>query len=188
MISDDLLLTPALLLRFEGEAVLEGGNGQFYAFVRFSDGKLLCHHPGSPPIVAEQIMWADDVLRSLNRELHHDGAWVVVFTAPQPLADGADITTNAFIYAQPDHVEYGRYVIMWLDADGDVQFSMEWVKNESDLLDFADVLFAGLQSTMDKAEGCWQMWHTHMREVLDPQEGQTFKRARGQRASGGTRH
>jgi hypothetical protein len=181
-IADDVLLTPTLLRRFEAEAVLEGGNGQFYALIRLSNGKLLSHHPGSPPIIAEQSMWADDVLRALNRELHHDGAWVVVFTAPQPLA------TGTAIFAQPDHVEYGRYVIMWMDADGDVQFSMEWVQNESDLLDFADVLIAGLESTMAKAEACWEAWHMHMRQVLDPQEGQTFKRARGQRAAGGTRH
>jgi hypothetical protein len=182
MLSDDLLVTPALLQRFEGEAHLEGGNGQYFAFVRLRDGRLLGHHPGSPQIIAEQTMWADDVLRALNRDLHHDGAWVVVFTAPQPVA-----SNGSAIYVQPDRVEYGRYAIMWLDEDGDVAFSMEWVQGESDLLDFADVLLAGLPSTMEKAEGCWQLWHTAMREVLAPAEGQTFKRARGQRAAS-TRH
>ena len=177
LIADDVLLTKALLQRFAGEAVLEGGNGQYYAFVRLSNGNLLAHHPGSPPIVAEQTMWASDVLRRLNRELHHDGAWVVVFTAPQPGGEGIAI------YAQPNHVEYARYVIMWMDSDGDVQFSMEWVKNESDLLDFADVLIAGLESTMGKAEAAWETWHRAMRQVIDPKEGQTYARAKGQRAA-----
>ena len=182
MLTDDLLITPALLERFEGEAFLEGGNGQFYAFIRTGDGKLIAHHPGSPQIIAEQTMWAADVLHRLNKDLHHDGAWALVFTAPlRPLQGEA-------IFAHPDHIEYGRYVLIWLDQDGDPQFSVEWVQNESELLDFSDVLLAGIDSTVDKMEGAWQMWNLHMRDVIEPAEGQTFKRARGQRAASASRH
>jgi hypothetical protein len=181
MIADDDLLTPALLRRFEAEAYLEGGNGQHYAFVRLSDGRLLAHHPGSPQIIAEQTMWADDVLHKLNRELHHDGAWVVVFTAPGAAADGCAI------FAQPGYIEYARYCLMWVDKDGDVQFSIEWVRNESDLLDFTDVLMAGIESTMAKCEAAWETW-VMQRKVMDPQQGQTFKRAKGQAPSSIARH
>jgi hypothetical protein len=46
---------------------------------------------------------------------------------------------------------------------------------------------AGIESVMGKCEAAWQLWNTHMREVLDPAEGHTFKRARGERAAS-TRH
>ena len=175
MLSDDLLITAALLKRFAAEAALDGSNGQFYGIIRRGNGDLLVHHPGSPPLIPEQTMWAADVLKALNRELHHDGAWVIVFTDPAPPGQG-DI-----IYLDGGHREYGRYALLWVDDEGDVQFAMEWVRNESELLDWADVLLAGLESVMAKAEAAWEMWNTHMREVIEPAEGQTFARAQGQR-------
>ena len=177
MLDDDTLITPALLRRFIAEARLEAGNGQHYAFVRRSNGNLIAHNPASPEIAGYQTMFAADVLKVLNRELHHDGAWVVVFTHPEPPEPGSAILLT------PPGREYARYVLMWLDRDGDVQFSVEWVKNESELLDFAEVLEAGIDSVVEKCEGAWQMWHLHMREVLDPREGETFQRARGQMPS-----
>jgi len=178
MLREADLITPALLRRFEAEAKIDGNNGEFYALIRRDDGDLLSHHPGSPPIIPEQTMWAGDVLKRLNRELHHDGAWVIVFTDPAPQGEG-----EYAIYRLGMHREYGRYALLWVDEDGDVQFAQEWVRNESELLDWTDVLLAGIESVMDKCEASWNLWNTHMRQVLEPAEGQTFKRARGQRAS-----
>lgn len=173
-LDDDTLLTAALLSRFAEEAQLEGGDGRYFAFVERSNGDLLEHNPEAPPICGEQAMFAADVLKKLNRELHHDGAWVIVFTAPDKPTPGT------LIFASPDGVEYARYAILWVDTDGDVAFAVEWVRNESELLDFADVLMAGLEATMQHCEFAWQAWHLAMRQVLDPKEGQTFKRAKGQ--------
>jgi hypothetical protein len=168
MLSDDLVITPALLRRFHAEAELEGGDGRHYAVIRSNDGSLLVHDPGSPSISGEQWIWTADLLELLNRELHHDGAWVVVFTHPLP--------------------DYRRYVLLWLDRDGDVQFALEWVAGEnSGFRDFVDVLLAGVHSTAQKCQVAWEIWHTMMIEVIEPREGQTFKRARGERASS-TRH
>lgn len=172
------IVTPTLLRRFELEAEFEGGNGAYYALILRDAGDLLCHHPTGPAAEGHQQIWAGDVLRRLNRELHHDGAWVVVFTHPpaQPTA-----------LHTPGHVGYERYCLIWLDQDGDPQFVQEWQANESEMVDFAEVLLAGIDSTMAKAEISWLRWHQAMIEVIEPREGQTFKRAQGQMAPS-TRH
>lgn len=172
---DDKMITSDLLRRFKEEGEMEGGTGQHYALIRLSNGNLVKFNPYSPALAPEQMLWADVILTLLNKELHHDGAWVVVFTHPKP-------TPAQCVIYNPTHCDYERYGLIWLDADGDSQFTMEWSAGESEMRDFADVLLAGRESTTEKAEAAWQAWHLCMREVLDPQEGQTFKRAQGQAA------
>jgi hypothetical protein len=180
-IDDDTLITPTLLRRFAAESTMEGGNGQHHAFIERSNGVLLDHNPGSPECLGEQLMFAADVLRKLNRELHHDGAWVMVYTHPAEPAEGSVIFVNG------GNREYRRFVLLWLDQDGDVQIPIDWVKGESELADFPDCLIAGIEYWMQLCENAWDLWHTHMRQVLEPRQGETFRRARGERASS-TRH
>lgn len=175
-IDDDTLITPSLLRRFVAEAELEAGDGRHYAFMQRSNGELLAHNPYSPEIDPHQAMFAADVLKFLNRELHHDGAWVIAFTHPKKPDPGMAI------FAQPS-TEYRRYVLLWLDSDGDVQFAVEWIEGESELLDFPEVMAAGLIPIANQCEGAWAMWDLHMRKVIEPRDGiDTFQRARGQRA------
>jgi len=173
MLEDAKLMTKALCRRFVAEAMLDGGNGQFYALMLRSNRQLLAFNPGSPELDPMQMMWAGDVLRLLNKELDHGGGWVVVFTCPDPQS-GLDIISGA------DSMAYGRYALMWLDHDGDVQFSQEWQKNDGELLDFADVINAGILSTAQKCEASWNAWKMLMVDVIDPAEGQTFNKAGGE--------
>ncbi|MCC6775638.1 MAG: hypothetical protein IT537_03220 [Hyphomicrobiales bacterium] len=170
------IVTPTLLRRFELEAVAEDGNGQHYAVILRDDGSILAHNPGSPELAPDQLMWAGDVLRLLNRELHHDGAWVVVFTHVQP------VTLEHILLAAPSHATYDRYCLIWVDQDGDAQFTMDWRQNECELLDWPDVLLAGLESTAQKAEMSWTLWHHHMREIPEVKKSQTYRKAKGERA------
>lgn len=170
------LVTSLLLRRFELEAHMEGGDGRHYAVMLRDDGSLLAHNPGSPELSPDQLMWAGDVLKLLNREIHHDGAWVVVFTHVQPF------NPEHILLAAPSHATYDRYALIWVDRDGDPQFSQDWRQNECELLDWADVLLADIESTAQKAETAWSLWHHHMRVVPEVKAAQTFKRAKGQRA------
>lgn len=176
-LSEADIITPTLLRRFKLEGEFEGSDGRHYGLIPRDDGSLMCHHPGSPAVDAVQALWAADVLKLLNRELHHDGAWVVVFTNVRPVS-------LECVLANPGHAPYDRYCLIWLDADGDPQFTVEWEAGiTSDLQDFADVLLAGIESTAQKCEAAWSLWHTHMRQVLDPRIGKdTYRRAKGERA------
>jgi hypothetical protein len=117
-----------------------------------------------------QMAWAQRMLALLNIELHHDGAWVIVFTHPHSLI--VSLTAP----------QYRQFRIMWLDVDGDPQFTLEWAHGEAhDEFDFAAVVLTGIEAWGQKCEECWLHWHRLMRETLEPAEGQTFRRARGER-------
>lgn len=178
-LTEDAIITPTLLRRFELEGEAEGGNGQHYALIlRDNQRDVLCHHPRSPNLAPEQLLWAEGTLRMLNRELHHDGAWVIVFTHPKPSA------AQCVLLASPTHCNYERWGLIWLDADADPQFTTDWAEGESeDLPDFADVMAAGPVPIVDNCETSWRLWQWQ-RQMLDlrPHHGETFKRARGERA------
>ena len=165
------LITASLLRRFEAEASFEDGDGRYFGLIHRGDGAFLTHGMGPHPS-PEQMVFAQDVLKLLNKELHHDGAWVIVFTNPQPLA-----------LAISNLTEYARFAILWMDRDGDVQFTLDWVDGEGDMFDFADVLLAGLETWGNHAEQAWQTWHMIIREAVDPSESQTIKAAQGQLSS-----
>lgn len=167
---DDLLITPFLLRRFAREAQMEGAeHPRYYAVIQRRDGHFLDHNPASPELEEMQAVFARDLLQMLNKELHHDGAWVIVFTDPQP--------PTALISLK---WEYRRFAVIWVDRDGDPQFSLEWLQGESEEFDFADVLLSGLESWGARAETAWQQWKLLMRDVLDPSSDQLIKRAQGQ--------
>lgn len=176
-IFEDKILTPVLLQRFALEANFEDGDGRHYALIQRNNGDLMSHHPYSPSLDPIQLMWAAEVLKLINKELHHDGAWVVCFTHPIPPQ------LSSVIDDSPKHWQYGRYCLIWLDEDGDPQFTQEWVAGENaDFRTFGHVLEAGIVSTAQKCEASWSLWQHAMRKVIKPKEGQTYKRAQGQRA------
>lgn len=175
-LTEDKMVTKTLLQHFALEAEFEGGSGQYYALMLRDNGDLMAHHPFSPGLDPAQLMFAADVLRLLNRELHHDGAWVICFTHPKPQA------LKSGIHLPSTHWEFGRYALTWLDADGDPQFTQEWMEgSSSERRDFVSVLLQGIVPVAQMAEAAWQAAH-EMTGVLELKPEQTFKQAQGQRA------
>lgn len=171
------VITPTLLRRFRDEGAFEDADGRHCGLILRDGGRDLIKHapPDSLDPSPEQLLWAGDILRLLNRELHHDGAWVVVFTHVLPV--------DAFcILRDVSAANYGRYALIWVDQDADPQFTVEWQAGEGDLRTFVDVMLAGVASTGQKCEMAWEIWQTHMRKVLEPKLGQLFRRAKGERA------
>lgn len=169
-LDDRHLVTPLLIRRFAEEAVYEGGghDDRFHAFLQRSDASYV-EHTLSTPCDPMQRVFAFDLLQGLNKDLYHDGAWVILFTNPKPVEILASTTL------------YDRFCLIWIDQDGDPGFTMDWVEGEiEDELDFADAMMSGLDSWIDRAETAWQNWHLLMREVLDPKANQLVKRAQGQ--------
>lgn len=174
------ILSTHLLKRFQDEANVEGGNGQHCAIIIRDNGGILIHHPWSAICAPDQLAWAEHTLKRLNVELHHDGAWVIVFTHPTPVERLSIVAKQL--------VDYERYVFLWLDRDGDVQIPMEWSKGvTSDLKDWTAILLQGDEATMNKAESAWQIW-ADIRRDLDLQPGQTIKRAQGEPYASVARH
>jgi hypothetical protein len=176
---DTILLSPIVKhyikerLRFEGEQ--EDGNGTVFAVIQKADGGWI--ESGTqlaPPLIPEQTMFARDMVQILNREIHHNGCWLVFFTHPER-ADG--FVPGGF------ETEYPRFGFIWLDQDGDPQFTMDWLNGEYEELTFQDVLMSGPVSWAQRLETAWHEWHTAMVEVIEPAQGQTFKRAQGQAPS-----
>jgi hypothetical protein len=178
-LAERLMVTPTLLQRFEEEARFEAGDERYYALMQRDNGDFLSHHPFGPTLDIEQLIWATQMLTLLNREMHHNGCWVIVFTDPvqQQLPH---------VLANPaKHWMYGRYALIFLDEDGDPQFSQEWVAGTtSDYGKWSDVVEAGIFSTAEKCAHSWALWHQHMRVVLEPSRarGELIKRAQGERA------
>jgi len=169
--NEDLLLTAAMRDRFdmEGEFEQDGAafiaqnsglivpnpGGGWWAAVQRTNGDV--HRYANTKLVIDptddQQAWQMTLLRLLNREIHHMGAWVVGWTHDNT-----------------------RAIWMWLDNDGDVQFTTDnderWaVQSSTDNLTW-----------VSQCEDSWQHWYHFMREVLDPHEDSLFKRAQGQRA------
>lgn len=170
---DNIVQTPGLLRYAIQDAKEDGGDGRHFLVLQLSDGKLLVHNPISPGLPPQQLIFATDLLPALNKELHHDGAWFMIFTHPNPEVDERTAEVS---------FEYARFAMVWMDQDGDPKFLVDWLKGaNSEELDFADVLAEGLDAWLNKAEGAWQQFDYLMNDVLDPQEGETYKLAQGER-------
>lgn len=172
MLCEERVISKTLLERFALEA--EDDGGRFYGIIMRDNGDLLVHHPFGPNLAPDQALWASRVLWRLNRDLHHDGAWTIVFTNPKP-------TAQQCVMLAPNHCNYERYGLIWVDRDGDPGFTMEWAAGESELSNFTEVVLAGIESTMQKAETAWALWDESM-QMLDVKPEQKFKKALGERA------
>lgn len=166
---DRLLYTAAMKQRMREES-----EGHAYWALRTSGGKRVAVRTASPmvdPLVVQKV-FAHELCEALNAQLGHDGTWVVGLTHPQDLV----------IIGPQSGRQFTRWLAMWVDGDGDVQFPVE---NEQDL---ATVLATPMTEWLEICEQGWQRWKHFMREVIQPKPEQTYRRAQGEAPPSLTRH
>lgn len=104
-----------------------------------------------------QREWAEGIAKLLNRECHHDGAWIIAFTHPPGFAEMVGIEPK---------FEWRRIVKLWMDSDGDVAFTV-------DNLDPFHMVFTNRPHYyVAQSEEAWEKWKLLMRDALQPQEHQ----------------
>ncbi len=161
-LDDKIAINPDLLRRFGAEARLDGGDGRYFALMQLNNGNILTHQIVGPKIEIHGHLFAVDLLNMLNRQLHHDGAWSIVFShyADSPL---------------PGSGGYSKFTLLWMDRDGDVGFPVDCDEPLSLAISW------GLLYWVEHCETAWKLWHHAMRNVLAPRANETFKRAQGEK-------
>ena len=127
------------------------------------------HHIESPaPMWPEQQAIAQDIARSLNQMLHHDGFWIVMWYR--------DAAMPAII--EPQGIEYNAMRLLFGDRDGDIQFVVE---ND---LGVAEIARNGIDSII---ETCAQAYAVAFETlgVLEARPDQMIRHAAGQDPTGG---
>jgi hypothetical protein len=114
-----------------------------------------------------QIDFAKGVLKALNTEVGHGGAWIVGYTHPP--------SKGECVKVEGDNV-WDRLFCIWLDQDGDPQFTVENIR-----WTFHEMLEAGAEFWMSQGQMCYSKWQELTHGVLDLKQGETFKRALGEK-------
>ena len=161
-LDDDLIRSPTIDERLHAEAM----DRAFVAWIERSNGDVLEYAKGREP-KPEFKMFAIDIMKALNHWMPNGGAWIVQWSDPKPLAEGNVIMLG--------DAEYKRFVIIWIDVDGDPQFTIEYDD------DFKEALQLGPDPWLERGASAWNQWRMMMHEVLDPSEEQQFKKAQGEK-------
>jgi hypothetical protein len=135
-----------------------------------AEGGLVMEFGTGPGLCMVQRMVAEDMVTALNRHLHHDGCWLFNFAAPEPKPEVPE-----------DGRRYGRFAILWMDSDGDIQFAIDCERA------FEMTITEGPDALIEKCERAWSWWKWQ-RGILELRPGETYKRALGEQAPSATRH
>jgi hypothetical protein len=175
-LDDETLITADLLRKFIAFAGEDGGDDTHFALMQKADRQFLAHNPGSPELDPVQMVYSQKLLQRLNQDLHHDGAWVLLWSHPGHYA--------AFMHVP------GAYSVMnliWVDRDGDAKVRLEWVAGQNeDVIGIIDLLLQGELPMCDQAETAWLMAQELLRATLDigmnGGNDVTYRRALGEAA------
>lgn len=137
-VDDKAVFTLNLQGYFNGEAdgypwFAYGETSEAYPLVKYSEGAQVPR--------PEQRMFAADLAQFLNKFLALDGAWWILLKEMDTELDANRIP----------HVTYRNFVMIYIDADGDAQFSLE-----SDDQHWSEWLLKGRQYWGDYAHRSWE--------------------------------
>lgn len=175
-LDDETLITATLLRHFIAFAQEDTADERHFALLQRADRSWLTHNPGSPALDGVQMAYTQQVLDLLNRELHHDGAWVALWSGP----------SQREVFTQIDGA-YCCLDLIWLDKDGDAKLRVDWIAGESeDWPTLPDLLLAGVIPLGEICETAWQTANALQMATLDLKLNQssdiTHRKALGERA------
>lgn len=171
-VEDQLLFSKLLRMRLDKEAAEDkdmspGISARWYASKVLSDGTGVIerNYPSvfsgdDPP--AYQQFWLDTMCQGLNSQIAHDGAWIVAWTH-QPLL---------IEYMNRNPIEWRRFVMIWVDKDGDPQFVVDNIEP------FAVIATVDQEKFIEDGENAYQYWSHLMNDALRPGEGQQIQLAK----------
>jgi hypothetical protein len=175
-LDDDRLVTADLLRKFIAFAQEDTSDERHFALLQRADRSWLTHAPGSPDLNPVLMAYTQQLLTLLNDELHHDGAWVALWSGP----------------GQREHMTQidGAYCCLnlcWMDHDGDVKFRLDWIAGENeDWITLPALLMAGVIPMAEQAETAWQQANAlHVATLdlkLNQSDSSTHKKALGEAA------
>lgn len=154
---DDLLLSQTLMNRFGIEAQLNAPEKSTAAVFLRGSNGMMKVIGSYKPDLAEKMV-AEFMVTALNKRIPQGGRWVTAW-----LGTGA------------------MFLMIWLDQDGDPQFTVEIEE------DAPGIVAVHFDHWINQAYEAWENWHHMMRDVLDPQDGETYKKAQGERPQSGRR-
>lgn len=146
-LDDDRLVTADLLRNLIAFAQEDTLDERHFALWQRADRSWLSHAPGSPDLDGVLMAYTQQLLTVVNDELHHDGAWLALWSGPgqrEPMTqiDGAYCCLN----------------LIWIDHDGDAKFRVDWIAGENeDTPTLPSLLMAGVLPFAEQAETAWQM-------------------------------
>ena len=155
------VITPTLKRRLAAEA----SGGPYVCYFAAEGATHTLKGVGAVSPSPLQDMIARDIVGRFNREIHFDGTWLAVLT---DLPSGAALVLS--------DLNYDAMRFLWMDGDGDVQFTIEvWD-------DPVSVAMAGMVHWMEQAVEAHQQWK-RQRDVLDLSErrGELVREAKGEK-------
>ncbi len=183
---DYVLESKAVLGRLTAEAYFDSSNGDdsrglYWCLTQVPSDRTIIKLQNFTTSILDvepheiQKGFADQLVRQLNREVGHDGGWIVGFTHPPYRGDA--------IRVDGDNV-WGRMFFLWLDKDGDPQFTFD-----TDL-PFVEVFGSGIEGYLNQCEKAYHEWEKVLGKQglkdLGIKEDQLIKEALGQTAPAST--
>lgn len=174
---DDVLKSLVVRGRLRREAKFESARGDdskghYWAITALPSTNQIVGCQNFTPSVFDidphpvQKQLAEALVRSLNRHVGHDGGWIVGFTHPP--SQGNALRTDG------DNV-WGQLFCLWLDEDGDPQFTYETDR------DPAEVVQDGVDYFIKMCDESYWRWEDLLgkkgRKELGLKDGQMIKAA-----------
>lgn len=178
---DKLLITKATQKRLNLEAEADGDMPApnpplWYAVMETEAGiqHVESHHVWNhhamvvdrPRPLENQIVWAECLVRLLNKHVGFDGSWLVEFTHYPDL--------GTCLSVDPD-LNWRRIVLIWMDKDGDVQFSSEITDP------FVHVISTQPEHWIEQMTEAYENWKDIMKKSFEKQKKAfTYNEAQGE--------